>query len=301
MINRLEICKKFAITKHEGLCLATKYIHSKSKMLWQCSEGHQWEASYNSVISHNTWCIICAGKQKHTIENIRKFIQTLGYELISTKYENQYAKLEVKCNKGHIFYPTFTNLKSRNSKCPHCVSLKNGLNQRLSFEEVKEFIESIGYKLISTEYNGIHIPLEVMCNKGHIFYPEFNVLKSQGSRCPQCSSGKHEKECREILEKIFKTSFPLYPFKDEYGQKFIWDGYNEELKIAFEYHGYQHYEFPNRFHKTKEDFLNAQTRDYLKEEYAIKNRIKLLVIPDTENKNLEEYINELILGKSEGV
>ena len=60
------------------------------------------------------------------------------------------------------------------------------------------------------------------------------------------------------------------------------DGYNEEHKIAFEYHGYQHYVYPNFFHKTEKDFLSNQERDKAKEEYCKENNIKLIIIPYTD-------------------
>ena len=66
-------------------------------------------------------------------------------------------------------------------------------------------------------------------------------------------------------------------------QKLEWDGYNKESKIAFEYQGYQHYEYPNYYHKTKTVFLKAQERDKLKEQYAKDNNIKLIIIPFTAN------------------
>jgi len=291
-MDKLKICQDFAIKEYNGLCLATEYKNNKTKMLWQCEKGHQWEAVW-AHIQNKHWCPECNGSIKYTIEKVREFVTSIGYELISTEYINNLTPLEIKCDKGHIFYPNLNNLKDKQRRCSTCAYIKKALNQRLSFTEVKEFIESIGYELISTKYEGTHFPLEIKCNKGHIFYPEFNSLKSQGSRCPQCASGKSERRCREIFELIYNKSFPLYSFKNEYGQKFIWDGYNEELKIAFEYDGYQHYHYPNAFHKTEDDFLLQQISDHYKEKYAKENGITLYVIPYTENNDLEEYIMEI--------
>lgn len=119
--------------------------------------------------------------------------------------------------------------------------------------------------------------------------------------CKNFAINKHEglcleleyKERREILEQ--KLNIPFAPSSFVYKNlKFRWDGYNKEHKIAFEYNGYQHYEYPNLFHKTENDFIMQIERDSLKAEYAIKNKIKLIIIPYTKSKNLKEYIYKLL-------
>lgn len=75
------------------------------------------------------------------------------------------------------------------------------------------------------------------------------------------------------------------------------DGYAEvilggkKIKTAFEYNGRQHYEFPNQFHKTKEEFLKRSKTDYKKENMSKNNDIILIVIPYTiVPENMQDYI-----------
>lgn len=42
-----------------GKCLSSTYVNSDSKLIWQCKEGHQWEALPN-VIRRGSWCPHCA-------------------------------------------------------------------------------------------------------------------------------------------------------------------------------------------------------------------------------------------------
>jgi hypothetical protein len=42
-----------------GNCLATEYTNSKTKMLWQCQNGHQWYATAFSVKIRKSWCPEC--------------------------------------------------------------------------------------------------------------------------------------------------------------------------------------------------------------------------------------------------
>lgn len=56
------------------------------------------------------------------------------------------------------------------------------------------------------------------------------------------------------------------------------DGYNDELKIAFEYQGKQHYIRIPHFHPSKEDFIAQKERDEYKRKMCIENGIKLISV-----------------------
>jgi len=108
-------------------------------------------------------------------------------------------------------------------------------------------------------------------------------------------TGKYEKRCRQIFENIFKTDFPKvrpdFIVNDKTGKKLELDGYNEKLKLAFEYQGQQHYNFSPYFHKSEEDFLKQNYRDKLKKEICEQQGITLIEIPfNIEYNDLEDYI-----------
>ena len=58
-------------------------------------------------------------------------------------------------------------------------------NKRLTYSYVKEFIESIGYKLLNSEYKNNLTKLDVICNKGHQYKVSYNSIQ-QGNHCPCC-------------------------------------------------------------------------------------------------------------------
>ena len=47
---------------------------------------------------------------------------------------------------------------------------KSGRNKKYTYEEVKEHIESIGYKLLSSEYKNSQSKLHMICDKNHDIY-----------------------------------------------------------------------------------------------------------------------------------
>jgi hypothetical protein len=103
---------------------------------------------------------------------------------------------------------------------------------------------------------------------------KINEAKVHFKRLERCSFGEY------FCHKIFKGLL---------GKKFIktktvlggleLDGYNAELKLAFEYNGAQHYKMTKQFHPTPEDFTNQLKRDALKRQRCKTKGIRLITVP----------------------
>ena len=65
--------------------------------------------------------------------------------------------------------------------------------KKLTYEEVREYINNEGYELLSKEYVNNSTKLDIQCPHGHIFHPSFCNFK-KGSRCPICNNKKHTYE-----------------------------------------------------------------------------------------------------------
>lgn len=106
----------------------------------------------------------------------------------------------------------------------------------------------------------------------------------------------HEKECRRIVEKYFNASFPtIRPTWLTYKKPMELDMYNEELKLAFEYDGKQHYEYSPFFHSSPDKFTEQQYKDRLKDKLCKEKGVCLIRIPYTiEYQDLEKYIIDKI-------
>ena len=119
-------------------------------------------------------------------------------------------------------------------------------------------------------------------------------IKNSNQWCPHCYIFKHEEECRTIMENIYNKPFPKgrhsFLINPETKHPLELDGYNKELKIAFEYQGRQHYEAVEYF-GGETNFKNQQKRDTLKKELCTKHNITLIEIPHW-TKDLYEYISQ---------
>ena len=95
------------------------------------------------------------------------------------------------------------------------------------------------------------------------------------------SRGEHL--CRMILQDIYKVPFPKvrpsFLRNPETGKPLELDGYNAQLRIAFEYNGAQHYVFPHRYNETKEKFIQQIRRDQFKIDTCDALGIYVITIP----------------------
>jgi hypothetical protein len=67
----------------------------------------------------------------------------------------------------------------------------------------------------------------------------------------------------------------------ETGRKLELDCYNEDLRLAVEYNGEQHYHFPNHTDQSYEEFINQARRDQFKAELCERYGVYLIVVPYT--------------------
>lgn len=114
--QRIETAIETACNKN-GKCASDVYINSRTKLKWECENGHEWKAVWGSVVKSGTWCPYCAGKNKYTIEDMHKIAINRNGKCLSETY-NPYSKLKWQCSNGHIFYAF--GIAVKNSWCPLC-------------------------------------------------------------------------------------------------------------------------------------------------------------------------------------
>ena len=226
---------------------------------------------------------------------VKETFEKRGDTLLSEKYKDNATKLDYKCGKcGDICSIPFLHYQ-RGRGCANCAG-----NKKHTLEFVKETFEKRGDILLSEKYKDNMSKLDYKCgkcdNKCNIAFSNYK----QGQGCPHCCKSRSEKLTREIFERIMVCKFPsIKPdfLKNlETGCNLELDGYNENLKLAFEYNGIQHYKFTEHFHKTEDNFKKQRERDEFKYKRCIEMGITLICIPYTFNcykpEELEIYIKD---------
>lgn len=94
-----------------------------------------------------------------------------------------------------------------------------------------------------------------------------------------------EQKCKEFLEYItgkpfvkVRPSFLLNPVTQH---PLELDLYNEELQLAIEYNGSQHYHFNSMMHNSRDSFHNQKYRDLIKKQLCDQHGIRLVSVPYT--------------------
>lgn len=270
-----------------GWFLSSKYINMHTKYWWQCGEGHIWLATPHSVVQ-GSWCPYCAGRIK-TIKDLQQTVSARGGYCLSPEYLGSKIKHWFQCGEEHVWSAT-PHAIWNGDWCPHCYG-----NARLTIEEMRKIADSWDGKCLSDKYHNNSTKLEWRCKRGHIWEATPSNIKG-GTWCPVCSQSKNEKVCRDVFEKLFNKKFPKskpkWLINPKTGWKLELDGYCEELGIAFEYNGIQHYKSIKKFfHRSRRTLKEQQQIDRLKKKRCHEKGVNLVEIPYTVNhKEMKRHI-----------
>ena len=178
----IDSAKKLALLRG-GRCLSDKYVNNRTKMLWECSQGHQWQAVWGSINNLGTWCPDCAGKKKLTIAIAHGVAKVKGGKCLSNEYVNGATKMLWECDKSHQWTASFDSI--RRHWCPEC-----SRNKKPSLVEITKIAEARNGKCLSTKYVNCETKMLWECDKGHRWYSNLKQIKYNNTWCPQCANTK---------------------------------------------------------------------------------------------------------------
>jgi len=206
-------------------------------------------------------------------------------------YKNTVTSLSLQCKKcNHVWHTNFGKLHYDNSRCPKCTGFSkpslNDIYKLLLNKKITWIDDDKGYLNSGKIYN-------FKCDMCSCEWKtSFDCIKNKNTGCPNCSSCKTEKLCRKYLEDKFKVKFSKTSPKWLKGLQL--DGYNEDLKLAFEYNGKQHYKLIPYFHKSIKIFKSQQQRDKLKRNILKEKGVLLIDIPYIYNHQKEDKLYKFI-------
>lgn len=230
-----------------------------------------------------------AKRKEECLKILQERCKELNYTLITTEYKNNKTKLDIICDKGHEWHPSYDNFINKNRKCRKCADIQNGKNQKTSWDEILNMVEFYGYKMISVEsdYENQKSKLIALCPNGHEYEFYVNNFK-RGKRCNKCNMSGGEQEIERVLNKYSIDHIFNYRFDEDRMRSKPYDFYIESIRLCIEYDGQQHYHM--QFGKTLLDLMNQRYIDNIKTQYCIDNNIKLIRIPYWEFDIIEKII-----------
>ena len=167
--------------------------------------------------------------------------------------------------------------------------------KKLSLQDAKDVAKERMGECLSKKYVRTTEKLKWKCYYGHEWESTMMNVRNSGTWCPKCNINIGEEITRNIMNILFDAEFTTqYP---DWLEGLELDGYNEELNIAFEYDGKQHYHFVRYFHRTKKGFEDQIERDARKDILCGVNGVILIRVPYTlKYDEIKEYICDQVRG-----
>ena len=217
------------------------------------------------------------------LSDIEKKAQQRKGKCLSNTYINSKTKLKFICAEGHEWESRPNDIMN-NHWCPECAKYDRSKSLRDTIENMQKLATRFGGKCLSLKYTNSTTNLEWQCKYGHKFEIAPVKVKDRQQWCHYCRSRLiGEKICRAYFEAIFEKKFKKYKPKDLLSIKetiLEFDGYNNELNLAFEYHGAQHYG-PVKMFLRKRTFDDQKTVDAIKTGYCMAHLIHFIEVPYT--------------------
>lgn len=120
---------------------------------------------------------------------------------------------------------------------------------------------------------------------------------SPGAPTSPTLAASGELETKAALERLLGVTFSkvrpswLRNMMHMTGRNLEIDCYNEELSVAVEYSGPQHFMYPNSFHKTLAEFAAQVERDAFKRQVCEERGLVFIVVPHTvPRKDIEAFL-----------
>lgn len=244
--------------------------------------------------------------KQRSIARLHEIFDAKGGSFNEADYKNTATPLRFICGEGHERRMQPSAILA-GAWCLECFK-KNYSGQHLKLkdglEQAHRIAESKGGKCLSTEYVRSDVPLLWECANGHQWQAVFHDVKRR-TWCPTCGSGYRERLCRHYFETITNTKFPKA--KPEWlintrGGRMELDGYSEQLSLAFEHHGKQHYAGIKHFTRRDETLKKRIEDDATRRNLCVANNITLIEVPYTVlDAELPNFIYDQIKAARPGI
>ncbi len=262
---------------------------SKVSVSILCKNGHTIDRGAISLSRTGTYSCLKCNRLK-TYNDLLSRDQKIALSFEEFCKVNTGDLIPFRCYKGHTEYKKyFVSILRTKRKCPTCRDDKY-------YENLQNEMKKKQATLTTTrdEYKGSQCTIKGICKYGHDFTQRAYRIMYSSTMCSQCNFYLNEGYTKMILElltgKLFHKARPKWLINPKTKRILEIDLYNQELNLAVEYNGKQHYKFIEGVHKKESTYKNVLYRDKVKMDTLIKKRVRYIIIPYTQKDNLYEYL-----------
>ena len=210
MTRRLNYHDVKDYVENQGYQLVSeRYSNNKENLDMLCGKGHPCSIAFDKFKNAGRRCGECGkvnraeSKLKFKYDEVVKIFKEEGCELLCKTYRTMDDLLEYVCICGEeSVISLYRFLKG--VRCQGCAG-----NKKYTIEEVREYFEAHGAKLISTEYNNMKSSdLKYICPRGHNAIGSFyGFTLSHG--CYECRNekiGESQRHDYKFVKKFFEEN-----------------------------------------------------------------------------------------------
>lgn len=273
-----------------------KYLGNDKKICITCPiHGDFIQTAAHHMKGHG--CPKCKGEKNRerllftTEDFIRMAKEKHGdrYDYSKVVYISSRDKVCIICKEHGEFWQT-AGLHLSGANCSKCTGT---FMDKDMFVEKAEKVHKYLYSYGKTDYVNTETPVIIICKEhGEFLQTPHRHLQGQG--CPICAQSTGELLIYNNLKRKNILVETQKKFKAcKYEKVLPFDFYLPKYDLLIEYHGEQHYEYIEFFHKNYNGFLFRQQKDKIKKDYAEKHH-NFLEIPYWEFHNIEKILEEKI-------
>src|SRR5215472_6264310 len=196
-------------------------------------------------------------RRTHTSKEMQNLATAKGGKCLSGVYLNNLSHLQGQCKRGHQFSLTPKHLL-RGQWCARC-----SRTPPKDSADMKALAALRGGIFISRHYINSRTEYTWECAEGHRWLSVPGSIQ-QGGWCPQCAGTFGERLVRLHFEQLFRDRFPSKKpqwLLNSHGHRMHLDGYCARWKLAFEYHGQQHFKSVPYFQRNQHSLSRRQADD----------------------------------------
>ena len=190
--------------------------------------------------------------------------------------------------KRRVRANTSRRIKSKNELPKKLMRAKGIVSQYRCMGCHDRFDDVVGGKIL---VKGSNIILCSGCNKEYVYYHNRGYIRRRVLQ----DRWKHQRMLADTLVKIFGVKYVVDEVKflwsiSRKGSYLAYDIAIPRYNILIEYHGSQHFSYPNPFHKSIEEYENQVRNDKLKGQLAVQNNWTCMVFSYNEPVYDESWV-----------
>ena len=158
--------------------LGLKVPGVRAKTTWECEDGHQWQASFDSV-RRGSGCPVCAGNLPKEPADYHAIAEKRGFRWLGPEVPNTQTRTDWKCAQGHQWQGRYGDIQ-QGKGCPIC-------GGRLPKEpaDYHALADKRGFRWLGPEVSNVRTKTGWACDRGHEWQTTYDSIQG-GRDCPIC-------------------------------------------------------------------------------------------------------------------